>query len=133
MRNNASAYGFSVTITATMALLVSSLGTPGAWEIVAFASGAVAAFALVEFVISGGYRHELEDEPSSVKDVGSSVSVISVGTAILLAYTVGRLLGSFVAWPLGSFVATVAYLFLFGVELGLIDHLRRRKGGKPSG
>jgi hypothetical protein len=133
VRNNASAYGFSVTITATMVLLVSSLRTSSAWEVFAFAGGAVAAFALVELVVSGGYSHELEDEPSSVKDIGSSVSVISVGTAILLAYTVGRLVGGFVAWPLGSFVATVAYLFLFGVELGLIDRLRRRKGGKPSG
>jgi hypothetical protein len=52
VRNNASAYGFSVTITATMALLNSILGTPAALEILAFAGGAVVAFAVVELVVS---------------------------------------------------------------------------------
>ena len=54
VRNNASAYGFSVTITASFGLLTSALGTPTALEIFAFAGGAVAAFALVEFVLSRG-------------------------------------------------------------------------------
>ena len=52
VRNNASAYGFSVTITASFGLLTSALGTPTAPEIFAFAGGAVAAFALVELVVS---------------------------------------------------------------------------------
>jgi hypothetical protein len=133
VRNNASAYGFSVTITASFGLLTSALGTPTAPEIFAFAGGAVAAFALVEFVVSRGYRQDLEDEPPNVKDVGSSVSVLSVGLAMACAYALGRLLGGFAAWPAGSFVATSVYLFLFGVELGLIDHLSRRRGDKPQG
>ena len=49
------------------------------------------------------------------------------------AYVVGKLLGGPAAWPVGSFVATSAYLFLFGVELGLIEHLSRRRGEKPKG
>jgi hypothetical protein len=133
VRNNASAYGFSVTITASFGLLTSALGTPTALEIFAFAGGAVAAFALVEFAVSLGYRRDLEDEPPNVKDVGSSVSVLSVGSAMAGAYVVGILLGGFVAWPLGSFVATAVYLFLFGVELGLIEHLSRGRGGEPKG
>lgn len=131
VRNNASAYGFSVTITASFGLLTSALGTPTALEIFAFAGGAVAAFALVEFVVSGGYKHELTDEPSDVKNVGSSVSVLSVGAAMACAYAAGRLLGGFVAWPAGSFVATSIYVFLFGVELAFIAYLRRR--GSPKG
>jgi hypothetical protein len=133
VRNNASAYGFSVTITASFGLLTSALGTPTALEIFAFAGGAVAAFALVEFVVSRGYRQDLEDEPPNVKDVGSSVSVLSVGLAMAGAYVVGKLLGGLAAWPVGSFAATSAYLFLFGVELGLIEHLSRRRGEKPKG
>jgi hypothetical protein len=133
VRNNASAYGFSVTITASFGLLTSARGTPTALEIFAFAGGAVAAFALVEFVVSRGYRQDLEDEPPNVKDVGSSVSVLSVGLAMAGAYVAGRLLEGLVAWPVGSFVATAIYLFLFGVELGLIEHLSRRRGEKPKG
>lgn len=132
VRNNASAYGFSVTITATMALLNSILGTPAALEIVAFAGGAVACFALVEGVVSRGFTRGMEDEPSSVKELGSSISILSVGAAIGCAYAVGRLVGGFIAWPLGSFVATAAYLFLFGVELGLAQRIQRRRANKSS-
>ena len=138
VRNNASAYGFSVTITATMALLNSAVGTPSALEIAAFAGGAVAAFGVVELVVSRGFTRRLEDEPTSVKELGSSISVLSVGVAVACAYAVVQLLGGggFAAWPLGSFVATSAYLFLFGVELTLAERLqrrRRRRSGEPSG
>ncbi len=125
--NNASAYGFSVTITASYGLLTTALGTPTAPEIFAFAGGAIVAFALVEGVVSRGFTQGLEDEPGSVKELGSSVSVLSVGSAIACAYAVGRLAGGFAAWPLGSFVATLAYLFLFGVELSLAHRIQRRR------
>ena len=129
VRSNASAYGFSVAITASFGLLTSALGTPTAPEIFAFVGGAVAAFALVEFIASVGYRQDLEDEPPNIKDVGSSVSVLSVGLATIGAYAVGRLLGGFAAWPVGSFLATVVYLFLFGVELSLAHRIQRERAG----
>ena len=131
--NNASAYGFSVTITATMALLSSIRGAPTALQVIAFAGGAVAAFAVVELVVSRGFTRGMEDEPSDVKELGSSISVLSVGSAIGCAYVAGRLVGGFVAWPLGSFVATVAYLFLFGVELSLAHRLQRKRANKSGG
>jgi undecaprenyl pyrophosphate phosphatase UppP len=133
VRNNASAYGFSVTITASMALLSSIQGTPTALQIVAFAGGAVVAFAVVELVVSWGFTQGLEDEPTDVKELGSSISVLSVGIAIGCAYVVGRLVGGLVAWPLGSFVGTAAYLFLFGVELSLADRIQRRRANNRSG
>ncbi len=96
----------------------------------AFAGGAVAAFALVEFAVSGGYRQDPEDEPPNVKDIGSSVSVLSVG----LAWRAPTLWGAcWRAWPVGAFMATSAYLFLFGVELGLIECLTRGRGDGPKG
>jgi undecaprenyl pyrophosphate phosphatase UppP len=132
VRNNASAYGFSVTITATLALLSSIRGAPTALQIVAFAGGAVVAFAVVEMVVSWGFTQGLEDEPTDVKELGSSISVLSVGIAIGCAYVVGRLVGGLVAWPLGSFVGTASYLFLFGVELGLADRIQRRRANRRS-
>lgn len=133
VRNNASAYGFSVTITTTMALTTSALGMPAALEIATFAGGAVAAFGVVELVVSRGYTYGLEDEPGDVKELGSSFSIFSVGVAIACAYAVGWLLKSFFAWPLASFVATLVYLLLFGVELSLAHRLQRRRGDKSTG
>jgi hypothetical protein len=59
---NVSAYGYSVTITASFGLLTVIVGSPSAAEIFAFAGGAVLAVALVEAGASGGFRHRLQEE-----------------------------------------------------------------------
>jgi hypothetical protein len=123
-RGNAPAYGYSVTITATFGILSVVANSPRVTEIFAFAGGAVVAFALVEAVASGGFKHRLEDEPSQVKALGGSISVLSVGAALSLALTVGLLLGGFVAWPLGSFSATLVYLLAFALEISLAERLK---------
>lgn len=76
---NAAAYGYSVTITATFGVLSTTRGVPGVPQILAFVVGAVLAVALVEAIASGGYRHELGEEPSSIRALGSSISLFSVG------------------------------------------------------
>src|SRR5215212_20012 len=119
-RNNASAYGYSVTITATFGILVT--GTTTVLEIFAFAGGAVLAYALVDAVASGGFRHGPRDEePSEVTALGSSVSFVSVGAALAIALVEAQLLGGWPAWPLGAFSATVAYLLLLALEIGLAE------------
>ena len=125
-RGNA-AYGYSVTITASFGLLSVAAGTPTAPEIFAFAGGAVLAFAAVEAWVSGGFRHGLRDEPSEVKALGGSISVFSVGMALLAALSAGSLIGGFLAWPLGSFLATLLYLLLFALEIGLAELLCGRR------
>lgn len=130
-RNNASAYGYSVTISASGVILSSLWGTPNVVAVFAFAGGAIAAFAFVEAIVTHGFRHKVEDEPSQVKALGSSISIFSVGLALVVALVVGRLLPGHFAWPLGSFLATVAYLLVFGLELRMAEWLeaKRPKGG----
>ena len=123
-RGNAAAYGYSVTITASFGILTVAAGSPHVGEIFAFAAGAVAAFALVEALASGGFRHGLSDEPSDVKALGGSISVLSVGLALGAALAAGSFVGGFAAWPLGSFLATLAYLLLFALEIGLAELAR---------
>jgi hypothetical protein len=123
-RNNASAYGYSVTITATFGILVT--GTTTVLEIFAFAGGAVLAYALVDAVASGGFRHGPRDEePSEVTALGSSVSFVSVGAALAVALVAAQLVGGWAAWPLGAFSATVAYLLLLALEIGLAEIAKR--------
>jgi hypothetical protein len=110
-RNNASAYGYSVTITATFGILSVIAGTTTVLEIFAFAGGAVLAYALVDGVASGGFSHGPRDEePSEVTALGSSVRFVSVGAALAIALVEAQLVGGWAAWPLGAFSATVAYL-----------------------
>src|SRR5215217_7604906 len=88
-RNNVTAYGYSVSITAAFALLQTSRSDTAALEIVAFAGGAVVAFAVVGAIASGGFREELEDHPSSVKALGGAFAFLSVGVALGVAYVIG--------------------------------------------
>jgi hypothetical protein len=124
--NNAAAYGYSVTITATFGVLSTTRGTPGVMQILAFVAGAVLAFAVVEAVASGGYRHEMEEEPSSIRALGSSISVFSVGGALGLVFALTWLVGGVAVWPLRSFLATVSYLLAFALEITIADVIQRR-------
>ncbi len=118
-RNNVTAYGYSVTITAAFALLQTSRSDTGALEIFAFAGGAVVAFAIVGAVASGGFREELEDQPSSVKALGGAFALLSVGLGLATAFVVGILVGGLVAWPVSAFSTTVAYIIAVGLELAV--------------
>lgn len=124
-RGNAAAYGYSVMITCSFGILSTLRGVPWMGGIALFAGGAVVAFALMEAAITGGFRHGLGDEPSSVKALGSSISVLSIGGALAVVYLVGGLPG-LAAWPLGSFLATVFYLCAFALEMSVAHVLRAR-------
>ena len=131
-RENVSAYGYSVTITASYGLLSVIVGSPSVLEVFAFAGGAVVAVALVEAVASGGFRHRLEEEPSRVRALGGSISFFSVGLALLAALLIGHFVSGFLAWPLGSFLATLVFLLVFALEVGLAELLAgRREEAEP--
>ncbi|WP_273842645.1 hypothetical protein [Rubrobacter calidifluminis] len=126
-RNNASAYGYSVTITGSFGILSAAWGSPGAADVFGFGGGAVMGFALVEAAVSGLFRHGLEDEPSQVKALGSSISVFSVGLGLTAALAAGRFLEHrSLAWPVGTFLATVGYLLAFALEMSVAETLRDR-------
>jgi hypothetical protein len=91
-RNNVTAYGYSVSITAAFAPLQTSRSDTGVLEIFVFAAGAVVAFALIAAVASGFFREELEDQPSNVKSLAGALSFFSVGLALGVAYVVGILI-----------------------------------------
>src|SRR5215216_4188758 len=126
-RENVSAYGYSVTITASFGLLNVIVGSPTALEIFIFAGGAILGVALVEAVVSGGFRHRLAEEPSRVRALGGSISFFSVGLALLAVLLVGQLVGGFLAWALGSFLATLLFLLIFALEIGLAELLGGRQ------
>lgn len=44
--------------------------------------------------------------------------------ALVAALAAGSLTGGLLAWPLGSFLATVVYLFVFALEMALAEKLQ---------
>ncbi|MCP9624115.1 hypothetical protein FOH10_19885 [Nocardia otitidiscaviarum] len=124
MRNNGQAYGFSVSITAGAALLNTEAHRAGAAQIFLFAMGAVAAFSLLEAVVSTGFRQRLDKEPSTVMALGVSLSFLSVGATIGVAWVVARFVGGTLAWPLAGFLIALVYPLLAGLELAIAQRAR---------
>lgn len=76
---------------------------------------------------SGGFRHGLEDEPSPVKALGSSISLFSVGGALGIVFVTEWLVRGFAIWPLGSFLATASYLLAYALEIAVADLVMSRR------
>jgi hypothetical protein len=121
-RNNVTAMGYSISITAAFALLQTSRSDTGILAIFFFAGGAVFAFSIIACLASGFFREELEDETSNVKSLAGALSFLSVGLALGVAYVVGLLIPGLAAWPVSAFLATMVYMASVGLEL-TIAHL----------
>ena len=128
LRNNVTAYGYSVMITTSAATLVHYLGSPVPWELFLFAGGAVAAFTAVEWIATGGFRRGLRAEPTEVVALGSAFSFASVGVGVGVAVLTGLVLESWSAWPLGAFLATAAYVLASGFEISVAEQAKRDRG-----
>jgi hypothetical protein len=63
VHNNTIAYGFSIMITAALAVVQAGRDTAGIWEVLTFAGGAVLGFTLVEAFVYLALRHRLEEDP----------------------------------------------------------------------
>src|ERR671917_152848 len=124
-RNNVTAYGYSVSITAAFAILQTARTDTGVFEIFIFAAGAVVAFAVIAAVASGFFREELEDQHSNVKSLAGALSFFSVGLALGVGYLVGIVIEGRWAWPVSAFSTTVVYIVAVGVELTVAHRMLR--------
>ena len=124
VHNNAIAYGFSITITAALAIVQASRDTAGIWEVLTFAGGVVLAFTLVEAFVYLALRHRLEEESTEVRLLGSIFSFLSIGLALAAVFAADRLLSGLPAWPVGGFLATLVYVCVLALELSVAERLR---------
>ena len=126
-RNNITAMGYSISITAAFALLQISRSDTGILAVFFFAAGAVLAFAIIATLASGFFLEELEDESSNVTSLAGAFSFLSVGLALGVAYVVGLLMPGLAAWPISAFLATIFYVGSVGVELTMAHWILRSK------
>ena len=126
-RNNVTATGYSISITAAFALLQTSRSDTGILAIFFFAAGAVFAFSIIASIASGFFREELEDQTSNVKSLAGALSFLSVGLALGVAYVVGLLIQGLLAWPVSAFSATVVYVGSVGLELTVAHWILRSR------
>lgn len=127
VRNNVSAYGYSVMITAAFGVLSASLGSPSVGKVFLYAGGAVTGVTAIEAVASRGFRVRMRGEPSDVVALGSSFSFASVGLSVGAAALAAALVPTWAGWLLGSFVASAFYVVASGAEMALAHAAQKRR------
>jgi hypothetical protein len=126
--NNASAYAYSVMITASFGVLTTILGPSGIVDVFVFALGAAIGFTLTEGIASRGFRVRMRGDPPEVVVLGSALGYFSVLLAVGAAAVAGLALGPDWGWAAGSFAGTCLFLLLGGVEMLVAERLRRAPG-----
>jgi hypothetical protein len=120
--NNASAYGFSLTVAGSFAALTKVHGDPTWLELFLFLAGSCAGFAVVNALSTRFYREESPDEPEVVISLATSLSVFSVCGAVGVAAGVAFALSGWLAWAVAALAFTLAYVVGVGAEIGFAAH-----------
>ena len=123
--SSATAYGYTLTVWSTGAVLSHTYGPPSPPLVFSFFGGAVLAFALVGALAFGGLTSEFGGGSNRV-ELWGGFHFLSVGLAVGAAWLVSTAAPNFPGWPLGAFVATAIYLAVVGAEDAAAD--RRRDG-----
>jgi len=130
IRNNSTAYGFSVLVTADFAVMSHLGGPPDLAGIYAFLAGAALAFAVLSAAASKLFRENLSSEPSKVIALSSAFGFVSIGLGVSVSVFVGWLSTGWYAWLASGFASTATYILLVGVEVVLAEHIERGREAK---
>lgn len=118
--SSAAPYGFTLAVWTTGAVIIDARGLPSSLNALAFAAGAVLAFALVGFLAFGDLTGENgEQQPKT--SLWGNFHFLSVGLAIGAAVIITNILNTDLVWLLGSFASTACYLLALGAEFTVAD------------
>ncbi|HZU19847.1 MAG TPA: hypothetical protein VE982_01385 [Gaiellaceae bacterium] len=127
-KHNSTAYGYSVVAGATIAAVTKVDKAPSLLDVFMFIVGASAGFALINATATRGYQAEMPSEPPEVVALGTTFSMVSISAAAGAAIGVAYALSGWLAWVVASFAATLVYVLLVGLELGLAARAHPRGG-----
>jgi hypothetical protein len=125
---NATAFGYSVTITASFGAVEIGQGNPGFGDLIVFGLGAVIAFGGLEGIASGGFRRPLQKGSDEVVLLGTSLAFISIVLAIATARGVAAVLTGAWAWFGGALCASLVFALVESVEFMLAEWVQERRG-----
>lgn len=114
-------YGYAITVWATGSALTGEHGMASVADIFLFAAGAVAAYGGLTFLTwetAGEARDPLTRSPRRVR--AGLVHVAAITLAIASAALIAKI-SSGVVWLLAPLVATLLYLAVSSVEVGLVE------------
>ena len=131
--NNALAFGYSITSTASLAVLAKTASPASVGHIFIFVVGAGIAFAGVNALVTRGFRERVDTEPPVVMALATSLSIVSISAGVGIATLLGEVIGGWLAWLLGALLATWTYLGVSALEVAAARTLHINVGdGDPA-
>ncbi len=124
----AAPYGYTLSVWAAGAALVSVHGIPNTLSAITFVGGAVLGFALVGALAYGGVPGHSDLERGHPL-VWGSLHFFSVGISLGVVTLVAYFIKGFIVWPLGGFLVTSIYLLVVGAE-STTSYMWEHRGGE---
>ena len=125
LRNNATAYGFSISITAAYGLVNGARASASAPETISFAMGSAFAFVVIGGTFLTRFPEGSLPEGGQVATISGGIDLLSIIAAVATAYGLSRVPG-FAAWPLTGAGAVVSYLLASGLDILLARVIAQR-------
>lgn len=112
------AYGFTVVVWSTGAMLLHYRGTPQPWEVVVFSGAILTAMAVAAMAAFGGPRVRWRHE-SPERFAAGVIHVLSVFAGVGVAWGLAALVQAVEAWAIVPFAAVLTMQALVAVEIHL--------------
>ena len=111
----AAPYGYTLSIWAAGATLVSVHGLPTTFAALTFVVGAILGFTFAGALAYGGVPGQLDRERGHPLLWGS-LHFVSIGLAVGAVALTAYFVEGYIVWPLGGFLVTSIYLLVVGAE-----------------
>lgn len=125
LRTNATAYGFSISITSAYGMANGASGTASAGETVLFAAGAALAFVLIGVAFVANVPVGALRESGQVATISGAVDLLSITATVAAAFGLTRIPGTLV-WPLTGLGTVGTYLVVGGMDVLIARSLASR-------
>ncbi len=97
-------------------------------HIFAFVIGAGVAFAGLNALVTRGFQRRVDTEPPVVLALATSFSLVSISGGVGIAILLGKLIGGWAAWLLGSLLSSWTYLGISALEVAIARTLHLAVG-----
>ncbi|MGI8622411.1 MAG: hypothetical protein ACR2NB_02740 [Solirubrobacteraceae bacterium] len=132
LHGNATAFGYSVTITASFGAVQLDRGQPHYVDLLLYGLGAVTAFSALEGAVTKGFRAPLDVGSDQVISLGTALAFVSVALAITAAHGVASVLHGSLAWFAAALVASLVFALAESLEFVLAQWAQERRD-EPTG
>lgn len=124
---SAAPYGYTISLWSSGALLIHYHGFPKVGDVFLFLTGALLGFALVGAFAHGALRTRVPITPGRGHVLTGLLHWFATGLAVGSVALVATVPG-WIAWSLGSLIATSVYLVGASVQLAVVTAMRRARG-----